>query len=227
MMIGPDKRSIRRRQAPSDPVIIAPEAAPCEDMTVMNGSIPLPTLLSHALLAFTIEFDNEAEGQIIHRTTKQGASPGSRQGTVACLTRDVGQLYAVHRQKGRVSAGTREPCPDNDEFGGHGEVGIHCCRTISGGPPAKAAALRVGGSFHRRRPQGSGNLATPVRRHRESWQERFGKDEIDELREALGAVRRPARFRTARLSSDSRVRAVQPGAGLQADSIGAPRRRRG
>ena len=47
-------------------------AAPLEDMTVMNASIPLPTLRSHALVAFTIEFDNEAEGQIIHRTTKQG-----------------------------------------------------------------------------------------------------------------------------------------------------------
>src|SRR5450755_2252956 len=49
-------------------------------MTVMHASIPLPTLLSHALVAFTIEFDNEAEGQIIHQTTKHGASPGSRQG---------------------------------------------------------------------------------------------------------------------------------------------------
>jgi hypothetical protein len=38
----------------------------------MNASIPLPTLLSPALVAFTIEFDNEAGGQIIHRTTKHG-----------------------------------------------------------------------------------------------------------------------------------------------------------
>jgi hypothetical protein len=49
-------------------------------MTVMNAGIPLPTLLSQALVAFTIEFDNQAAGQIIHRTTKHGASPGSRQG---------------------------------------------------------------------------------------------------------------------------------------------------
>ena len=80
MMVEPDTLSIRRRQASSDPVIIAPEAAPWRLMTVMNASIPLPTLLSHALVAFTIESDNEAEGQIIHRTTKHGASPGSRQG---------------------------------------------------------------------------------------------------------------------------------------------------
>jgi hypothetical protein len=191
----------------------------------MNASIPLPTLRSHALLAFTIEFDNQAEGQIIHWTTQHGVA-WLAAGTVACLTRDVGQLHAVHRQKGRVSAGTREPRPDKGEFGGHGEVGIRCCRTISGGPPAKAAALRAGGSLHRRRPRGSGNLVTPVRRHRETLAGAFRQGRDRRASGSPGGSRRPARFRTARLSSDSRVRAIQPGAGLPADSIGAPRRRR-
>jgi hypothetical protein len=36
--------------------------------------LPLPALLSSALVAFTIEFDNEAERQLPHRTTRQGAS---------------------------------------------------------------------------------------------------------------------------------------------------------
>jgi DNA-binding MarR family transcriptional regulator len=35
---------------------------------------PLPTLLSHALVAFTIEFDNEAEHRLSHRTTNHGLS---------------------------------------------------------------------------------------------------------------------------------------------------------
>ncbi len=35
----------------------------------MVGQIPLPTLLSHALVAFTIEFDNEAEHRLPHSTT--------------------------------------------------------------------------------------------------------------------------------------------------------------
>lgn len=38
----------------------------------MDG--PLPTLLSQALVAFTIEFDNEAERLIAHRTTTHGSA---------------------------------------------------------------------------------------------------------------------------------------------------------
>lgn len=43
----------------------------------MNAHLPLPTLLSHALVAFTIEFDNEAEHRLPHRTTRHGATAGS------------------------------------------------------------------------------------------------------------------------------------------------------
>jgi hypothetical protein len=46
-------------------------------MEPMNRGLPLPTLLSHALVAFTIEFDNEAERQICHRTTRHGSTAGS------------------------------------------------------------------------------------------------------------------------------------------------------
>ena len=35
----------------------------------MDTRIPLPTLLSQALVAFTIEFDNEFEHQMPHTTT--------------------------------------------------------------------------------------------------------------------------------------------------------------
>jgi DNA-binding MarR family transcriptional regulator len=44
-------------------------------MTVMPGSLPLPALLSHALVAFTIEFDNEFEAEMPHRTAASGPSP--------------------------------------------------------------------------------------------------------------------------------------------------------
>jgi hypothetical protein len=33
----------------------------------MDGPVPLPTLLSHTLVAFTIEFDNEFEHLVPHR----------------------------------------------------------------------------------------------------------------------------------------------------------------
>ena len=43
-------------------------------------SLPLSTLLSQALVAFTIEFDNEFERQMPHRTTNHGATPGFSHG---------------------------------------------------------------------------------------------------------------------------------------------------
>ena len=39
--------------------------------------LPLPTLLSQSLVAFTIEFDNEAEHRMPHRTTRYN-DPGLR-----------------------------------------------------------------------------------------------------------------------------------------------------
>jgi hypothetical protein len=39
--------------------------------------LPLTALLSQALVAFTIEFDNAAERQMPHRTARHGSAPGS------------------------------------------------------------------------------------------------------------------------------------------------------
>lgn len=43
----------------------------------MEGKLPLPALLSQAMVAFTIEFDNEFEHQTPHRTTNHGSTPGA------------------------------------------------------------------------------------------------------------------------------------------------------
>src|SRR5580692_9145413 len=43
------------------------------------AGLPLSTLLSQVLVAFTIEFDNEFEHQSPHRTTRYGSTAGSRQ----------------------------------------------------------------------------------------------------------------------------------------------------
>jgi hypothetical protein len=43
----------------------------------MPDRFPLATLLSFAVVAFTIEFDNEAEHRLPHRTTSHGATPNS------------------------------------------------------------------------------------------------------------------------------------------------------
>lgn len=46
-------------------------------MAAMDRAIPLPTLLSFALVAFTIEFDNLAELRLPHSTTRGGATAGA------------------------------------------------------------------------------------------------------------------------------------------------------
>jgi hypothetical protein len=46
-------------------------------MRLVEDQLPLSTLLSHALVAFTVEFDNEFERRMDHRTTTHGATSGS------------------------------------------------------------------------------------------------------------------------------------------------------
>lgn len=45
----------------------------------MNGPLPLHALLSQAWVAYAIEFDNEFEHRMPHRTTRHGSTNGSRQ----------------------------------------------------------------------------------------------------------------------------------------------------
>lgn len=42
-----------------------------------HDRLPFPTLLSRALVAYTIEFDNEFEHQMPHRTADDGATPAA------------------------------------------------------------------------------------------------------------------------------------------------------
>lgn len=46
----------------------------------MTARLPLPTLLSFALVAYTVEFDNEAERRMAHSTTRQRANASELRG---------------------------------------------------------------------------------------------------------------------------------------------------
>src|SRR5579862_4464294 len=62
-------------------LVIAPGwIAPGFIITFMDERLPLPSLLSQALVAFTIEFDNEAERTLPHRTTRHGSTSGLARG---------------------------------------------------------------------------------------------------------------------------------------------------
>ena len=81
---GPDAAA-RRERLPSAGLLTA-TAAPTATTTKRprkpqqaeppHGPLSLSALLSQALVAFTIELDNEAEHRLPHRTTNQGASQG-------------------------------------------------------------------------------------------------------------------------------------------------------
>ena len=69
----PRPRQTPSRQTPSRP----PAPGPSQPPQGHDGALPLSALLSQALVAFTIEFDNEAEHRLPHRTTSHGMSgPG-------------------------------------------------------------------------------------------------------------------------------------------------------
>jgi DNA-binding MarR family transcriptional regulator len=60
----------------SQPYII--ETEPPRTNCPMANFLPLPSLLSQSLVAFTIEFDNEAERRIPHYTTRHGAAKSTK-----------------------------------------------------------------------------------------------------------------------------------------------------
>jgi hypothetical protein len=161
---------------------------PVRSFQLMNGPLALPTLLSHALVAFTIEFDNEAERQMQHRTTRRGATAGSLHAPwlvslamwFNCMQFIGDEAVAVRELERRARTKTNlagierwgyiviEPDPPDRRPK----------------PPRSAWVVRA---------TAAGRAAQEVWRPlfgviEKRWQERFGTDEIERLQEALWAV---------------------------------------
>jgi DNA-binding MarR family transcriptional regulator len=154
----------------------------------MDGHLPLPTLLSHALVAFTIEFDNESEHQMPHRTTNHGFTAGSlhapwlvslamwencmrfigedgvRVGELERLARTSTNLNGMERWGYIViepDPADRRPKPPRRDW---------VIRATPAGRKAQAVWRPLFGIIEKR------------------WQARFGKDNIRQLRESLWAL---------------------------------------
>jgi DNA-binding MarR family transcriptional regulator len=157
-------------------------------IAAMDGLLPLPTLLSHVLVAFTIELDNEAEQQMRHRTTRHGSKDGS--------------LHAPWL----VSVVMWSNCMQFVD-----EQGVSVCElerrartktNLAGMQRWGYIVVEPDPADHRPKPPSSAWLvrATPAGRKAQEiwrplvgvmesrWQERFGTNEIAELRESLWAV---------------------------------------
>jgi DNA-binding MarR family transcriptional regulator len=159
----------------------------------MDKGLPLPSLLSHALVAFTIEFDNEFEHQVPHRTTNHGSTPDSRHapwlvsmvmwskfmrfvpddGIPIRELQRLTRLTAKEMQTWLTRMGAWwgyvavEPDPSGSRSKGHGADWV--VRPTTGGRKALEAWRPLTGVIEKR------------------WRQRFGQDEIGHTREYLQA----------------------------------------
>ncbi len=155
----------------------------------MSQGLPLPTLLSQVLVAFTVEFDNEAEYRMPHRTTgglPHGVPTDSPWLVSQVMWANVLQFVDeegtrvrdIHARAGTTSdslAGLRrwryvtiEPWP-NDGLGG---------------PAPEDSVVRLTPAGRRARTVWL-PLADEIE---ERWRSRFGPGAIDDLAGALGSI---------------------------------------
>jgi DNA-binding MarR family transcriptional regulator len=167
-------------------------------MRDMSSELPLSALLSQALVAFTIELDNEFERRMPHRTTSFGAGgpaptlsaeghPLRRPWTVSLVMwANLLQFVDAHgvtvrelRSRARL---TRLPLAGMTRWG-YVEV---AAEADDQRPRTPAQDLVV-------TPTVAGLQAKEVWRPlvaeiEQRWQERFGADDVDRLREAIAAI---------------------------------------
>lgn len=154
----------------------------------MSSRVPISTLLSQVLVAFTIEFDNEAEHQLPHRTTRHGSTADSGHGPwlvsavmwMNCMrfvdengisVRELERLARTHTnlhgmQRWRYIIVEADPADKRPK------------------PPRSAWLVR---------PTRAGRYAQKIWQPlfaviEERWERRFGKAEIDALRKSLTAL---------------------------------------
>ena len=169
-----------------------PSASPASPASPASrpGSLPLSALLSQALVAYTIEFDNEAEHRLPHRTTDHGAS-GHGNGDPTtwlvslvmcenCLRHVTDQPITVGELETRARTGT-----NLDGMRRWGYITIDgTARKIHKGRPGPAAVLRATAAGLRAR-----EVWLPLPGLIEQrWRERFGVGQVDRLRESLVTV---------------------------------------
>jgi len=136
---------------------------------------PLPTLLSHALVAFTIEFDNEFEHRMPHRTTNFTPESGRAQGPWL------------------VSMTMWSTCM---RFVGDEGIGVAALEALARTKTnlngmQRWGYITVSSNLIRATPQGrqAQEIWRPLFTEIEQrWRDRFGRDEIENLRVSLGAL---------------------------------------
>jgi methyltransferase (TIGR00027 family) len=170
--------------APQPYPLPRPSPPPQEGSLPGEGLLPLSALLSQALVAFTIEFDNEAEHTLPHRTTDHGPGrPGDGAWLVSlvmwenCMRYVTDEPLTVGGLLARARTGT-----NLDGMRRWGYVTIDgTARKIHKGNPGPDAVLRATAAGLRARQIWQPLPALVEQR----WRDRFGADQVSRLRDSL------------------------------------------
>ena len=157
-------------------------------MPSMDADQSLSALLSQALVAFTIEFDNKAEHQLAHRTTNHGSTPGSSHGPwPVSLVMSANCMQFVTAQ-GTTVREVERLARTKTNWDGMRRWGYITIEQEHAGTGSKRIKLDV-----LVRPTPAGRRAQETWRPlfgviEKRWQERFGVSEVDHLRQALCTI---------------------------------------
>jgi DNA-binding MarR family transcriptional regulator len=155
----------------------------------MDERLPLSALLSHVLVAFTIEFDNEAEQQLQHRTTRHGSTGGSVHAPwLVSMVMWLNCMQFLDDSEGITIRELERRARTKTNLAGMQRWGYIAVETGSTQTGWKRPHLDL-----IIRPTSAGRKAQEVWRPlfgviEERWRKRFGPDEVDRLRESLWQV---------------------------------------
>ena len=175
----PERARPPHRPSSSAPAVSSPYA--------VAGRLPLSALLSQALVAVTIEADNEAEHRLPHRTQDYGLSAGAAAGAPwqTSLVMWANCLRHVP-DEGITVAGLRAAARTGTNLDGMRRWGYvsYTPDPGRGKRPRPDAVVRLtpGG---RRARQVWDDVAAEIGQR---WRDRFGAPAVDDLRAALAAV---------------------------------------
>ena len=150
--------------------------------------LPLPTLLSQVLVAFTIEFDNKFERQMPHRTTYYGATDSSRSGPwLVSLAMWSNCMQFVGDDGVRVGelehlAGTMTNLHGMQRWG---YIAVKPVLGAGGKKPPRSRSM-IHATPKGRKAQEIWRPLFGVIEKR--WQTRFGEGELEQIRESLADV---------------------------------------
>jgi methyltransferase (TIGR00027 family) len=185
---APRQKSRQKSRQESRPTSRRPPAPePPQPPQGTQRSLPLSALLSQALVAFTIEFDNEAEHRLPHRTTSHG-SPGHGDATWLvslamwenCMRHVTGEPVTVGDLEARARTRT-----NLDGMRRWGYITIDgTARKVHNGRPGPGAVLRATAAGLRAREIWRPLPALIEQR----WRERFGADQLSRVRDPLTSM---------------------------------------